>query len=76
VRGAVDLIVAQGGPMAMGARNTLEKNLDGTEQSKWLRLLFMGVEGLPGEGEKWVEQAGLFIYEIRKIGKFIEQRCP
>jgi ribose transport system substrate-binding protein len=54
--GAINMIASQNDSMAMGARKAFEKNLAAEEQSKWLGLPFVGVDGLPQEGKMWVDK--------------------
>ena len=40
----------------MGARKAFQEIMDRTERESWLRLPFTGVDGLPTEGQAWVNQ--------------------
>jgi len=49
----IDLIVAQGEALVLGARKALQEQT-GSEWEKWSRLPLLGVDGLPQGGQKWV----------------------
>jgi ABC-type sugar transport system substrate-binding protein len=51
----VDAIVAQDDSMAMGARKALEK-LPAGECERWLKLPFLGCDGMPRTGQAWVKR--------------------
>src|SRR5271154_1594905 len=55
-RAAVDLIAAQDDSMAIGARKAFEELP--SEAERWLRLPYLGCDGLPKTGQAWV-QSGL-----------------
>ncbi len=55
----VDLIGSQYDGIAMGARKAFEELADMQERDQWLRLPFTGVDGLPTEGQAWVNQGVL-----------------
>ena len=50
---SIDLIVAQGESLVMGARKAMQEQT-GAERDKWSRLPLLGVDGLPQGGQKWV----------------------
>jgi ribose transport system substrate-binding protein len=50
----VNAVVAQNDAMAMGARKAFEEIADQQEKQKWLRLPFLGCDGLPKTGLGWV----------------------
>jgi ABC-type sugar transport system substrate-binding protein len=56
---AIDLIGCQYDGIAMGARKAFEEMLDAKERERWLTLPFTGVDGLPTEGQAWVNQGVL-----------------
>lgn len=49
----IDLIAAQDDSMAMGARKAFQESASG-EREKWLKLPFIGCDGLPRTGQAWV----------------------
>lgn len=51
---SVDAIVAQNDAMAKGARKVFEELSNPQEREKWLRVLFVGADGLPKTGQAWV----------------------
>ncbi len=53
-KAAVDLIAAQDDSMAIGARKAFEELTDEVEKERWLRLPFLGCDGLPKTGQAWV----------------------
>jgi len=52
----VDLIAAQDDSMAMGARRAFDQIVDLSERAKWLRLPYIGCDGLPKTGQEWVRK--------------------
>jgi len=40
----------------MGARKAFQENADLTERQLWLKRPFTGIDGLPAEGQAWVDQ--------------------
>ncbi|HET7441595.1 MAG TPA: substrate-binding domain-containing protein [Terriglobales bacterium] len=50
----VDLIAAQDDSMAMGARKAFQESAAAGEREKWLKLPFIGCDGLPRTGQAWV----------------------
>ncbi len=53
-KAAIDLIAAQDDSMAIGARKAFEELSDEVEKERWLRLPFLGCDGLPKTGQAWV----------------------
>jgi ribose transport system substrate-binding protein len=51
----IDLIAAQDDSMAIGARKAFEELTDDAEKERWLRLAFLGIDGLPKTGQTWVK---------------------
>ena len=41
---------------AMGARKAFQEHADLTERQLWLKHPFTGIDGLPTEGQAWVDQ--------------------
>lgn len=54
-KAAIDLIAAQDDSMAIGARKAFEELTDETEKERWLRLPFLGCDGLPKTGQACVK---------------------
>jgi ABC-type sugar transport system substrate-binding protein len=52
----IDLIGCQYDGIAMGARKAFAERLDQAERERWLSLPFTGIDGLPLEGQAWVDQ--------------------
>ena len=53
---SIDLVGCQYDGIAMGARKAFEQHHDETERDEWLRLPFTGIDGLPDEGQAWVDR--------------------
>jgi ribose transport system substrate-binding protein len=51
---AVDVVAAQDDSMAMGARKAFQELPSETERERWLKLPFLGCDGLPNTGQSWV----------------------
>jgi ribose transport system substrate-binding protein len=58
----VDLVAAQDDSMAIGARKAFEE-LSEEERDRWLKLPFIGIDGLPKTGQSWV-RSGLLAATI------------
>jgi ribose transport system substrate-binding protein len=52
-RAAIDLVAAQDDSMAIGARKALQE-LPESDRERWLKLPFLGCDGLPNTGQAWV----------------------
>jgi len=52
----IDLVAAQDDSMAMGARGAFEQIEDAVERDKWLRLPYIGCDGLPKTGQEYVRK--------------------
>jgi ABC-type sugar transport system substrate-binding protein len=52
-------VIAQNDDMAMGARKAFEEVSSSAERDKWIRIPFIGVDGLPGTGQAWVKSGKL-----------------
>lgn len=59
----IDLIGCQYDGIARGARKAFEEHPDPPERAQWLRRPFTGIDGLPDEGQAWVDQ-GLLIATV------------
>jgi ribose transport system substrate-binding protein len=55
----ISLIAAQNDDMAMGARRAFEEITNSQERESWLRLPFLGCDGVPRSGQEWVRQGRL-----------------
>jgi ribose transport system substrate-binding protein len=53
-RATIDLIAAQDDSMAMGARKAFQEMPSEFDRERWLRLPFLGCDGLPNTGQAWV----------------------
>lgn len=53
-----DLVASHNDGMAMGARKAFEAQSD-AERARWLRLPFIGIDGLPHTGQSWVRSGKL-----------------
>jgi ribose transport system substrate-binding protein len=53
-RAAIDLIVGQDDSMAIGARKALQEISNEFDRERWLKLPFIGCDGLPKTGQTWV----------------------
>jgi ribose transport system substrate-binding protein len=56
---SIDLIGCQLDEIAMGARKAFADYPDPDQRNRWLALPFTGVDGLPQEGQAWVDQGVL-----------------
>lgn len=52
----IDAVVAQDDSMAIGARKAFEQLPDGPARDTWLKLPYLGCDGLPNSGQRWVRQ--------------------
>lgn len=57
-RGHFDLVASHNDAMAIGARKAFEAQNE-SERAKWLRLPFIGIDGLPHTGQSWVRSGKL-----------------
>ena len=55
----IDIVGAQNDLMAMGARKAFEGVPNSADREKWLRLPFLGVDGLARTGLAWVQSGAL-----------------
>jgi len=55
----VDVIAAQDDSMAMGARKAFQELTNENERDRWMRLPFIGCDGLPNTGQAWVRTGQL-----------------
>jgi ribose transport system substrate-binding protein len=54
----IDLVGAQDDSMAMGARKAFSETT-GADRERWLKLPFLGCDGMPKTGQAWVRSAQL-----------------
>jgi ribose transport system substrate-binding protein len=57
-RARFDLVASHNDGMAIGARKAFEAQRD-ADREKWLRLPFIGIDGLPHTGQSWVRSGKL-----------------
>jgi ABC-type sugar transport system substrate-binding protein len=50
----LDLIAAQNDVMAIGARKAVEELINEIDREQWMRIPFIGVDGVPKTGQAWV----------------------
>jgi ribose transport system substrate-binding protein len=48
---AIGVVAAQNDAMVLGARKAMQEDTAGTELEHWMRLPFLGCDGLPGTGQ-------------------------
>jgi len=53
-KASIDLVAGQDDSMAIGARKAFEELPTEIERERWLRLPFLGCDGLPNTGQAWV----------------------
>jgi ribose transport system substrate-binding protein len=52
----LDLIAAQDDSMALGARKAFQEELNLQARERWLKLPYIGCDGLPNSGQIWVKR--------------------
>jgi len=52
----LDLIAAQDDSMAIGARKAFQEELNLPARERWLKLPYIGCDGLPNSGQTWVRR--------------------
>jgi len=52
----LDLIAAQDDSMALGARKAFQEEPNPEARERWLRLPYIGCDGLPNSGQTWVRR--------------------
>lgn len=70
----IDLVAAQDDSMAIGVRKTFQELSSEIERERWLRIPYLGCDGLPKTGQAWV-RSGLLaatIYIPPNTGQAIE----
>jgi len=58
-KSTIDVVAAQDDSMAMGARKAFQELTNEVERERWLRLPFIGCDGLPNTGQAWVKSGQL-----------------
>src|SRR5271156_170133 len=58
-KSTIDVVAAQDDSMAMGARNAFQELANEVERDRWLKLPFIGCDGLPSTGQAWVKSGQL-----------------
>jgi ribose transport system substrate-binding protein len=58
-KSVIDAIAAQDDSMAMGARKAFQELTSEVERERWLKLPFIGCDGLPNTGQAWVRSGQL-----------------
>jgi ribose transport system substrate-binding protein len=53
-RAAIDIIAAQDDSMAIGARKAFQELPSEADRERWLKLPYLGCDGLPKTGQAWV----------------------
>ena len=64
---AIDLVGCQYDGIARGARKAFQEVLRGEDRDRWLALPFTGVDGLPDEGQVWVNRGELVATVVAPI---------
>jgi ribose transport system substrate-binding protein len=52
----IDVIAAQDDSMAVGARKAFQELSDSALRTKWLKVPFLGIDGVRATGQAWVQQ--------------------
>ncbi len=55
----IDAVAAQDDSMAMGARKAFQELPNEMDRERWLKLPFIGCDGLPNTGQAWVRSGQL-----------------
>jgi ribose transport system substrate-binding protein len=58
-KSTIDVVAAQDDSMAMGARKAFQELINEIERERWLKLPFIGCDGLPNTGQAWVRSGQL-----------------
>jgi ribose transport system substrate-binding protein len=76
-KAAIDLIAAQDDSMAMGTRKAFQELPSESEQERWLKLPFLGCDGLPKTGQAWVRSGILAatVFVPPNAGQAMEMLC-
>jgi ribose transport system substrate-binding protein len=73
-KSTIDVVAAQDDSMAMGARKAFQELANEVERDRWLKLPFIGCDGLPNTGQAWVKggQLTATIFVPPNTGQAIE----
>jgi ribose transport system substrate-binding protein len=73
-KSTIDAVAAQDDSMAMGARKAFQELTNEVERERWLKLPFIGCDGLPNTGQAWVKggQLTATIFVPPNTGQAIE----
>jgi ribose transport system substrate-binding protein len=58
-KSTIDVVAAQDDSMAMGARKAFQELTNEVERERWMKLQFIGCDGLPNTGQAWVKNGQL-----------------
>jgi len=58
-KSTIDVVAAQDDSMAMGARKAFQELTNEVERERWLKIPFIGCDGLPNTGQAWVKSGQL-----------------
>jgi ribose transport system substrate-binding protein len=73
-KAAIDLVIAQNDAMAIGARKAFQEILNEVDLDRWMKIPFLGCDGVPKTGQSWV-RSGLLtatIFTPPNTGQAIE----
>lgn len=73
-KAVIDLVVAQNDAMAVGARKALQEIPGEVDRERWMKVPFLGCDGVPKTGQSWV-RSGLLtatIFTPPNAGQAIE----
>ncbi len=62
-KAVIDMVVAQNDAMAIGARKAFQELPSEIERERWLKIPFLGCDGVPKTGQSWV-RSGLLTATI------------
>ena len=58
-KSTIDVVAAQDDSMAMGARKAFQEMSSEIDRERWLKIPFIGCDGLPSTGQAWVRSGQL-----------------
>jgi ribose transport system substrate-binding protein len=58
-KSTIDVVAAQDDSMAMGARKAFQEMSNELDRERWLKIPFIGCDGLPNTGQAWVRSGQL-----------------
>jgi ribose transport system substrate-binding protein len=73
-KSTIDMVAAQDDSMAMGARKAFQELTNEVERERWMKLPFIGCDGLPNTGQAWVRagQLAATVFVPPNTGQAIE----